>query len=70
MKKTIVIIFVLIALLIVWKREPWVKTYPTKTACELANKEQAICEFLKCDNIITTAWLDCPHGFQFWRLSN
>jgi hypothetical protein len=20
----------------------------------------------QCDNILTTIWLDCPHGSKFW----
>lgn len=66
MKKALVIILILVAGFILWKREPWVKTYRTEAECEAGSVRNS-CQMWQCNNIGTTFWLDCPHGNEFWK---
>jgi len=68
MKKILIIILVLIAGLIIYKREPWVTTYSSQQTCEAAHSNERLsCQQWTCDNVQTTFWLDCPHGAKFWK---
>jgi len=64
MKKVLIIILVIVAGLIIWKREPWVKTFASQQECE--SGVGTSCVRLQCDLVQTTFWLDCPHGSSFW----
>lgn len=66
MKKITIIILIVIIGFVIWKREPWIKTYSTKAECESKNKGVS-CQMWKCDLVQTTFWLDCPHGGSFWK---
>lgn len=64
MKKVIIIVLIIIAGFVIWKREPWVNTFSDKQECESSTGK--ICHLWQCDNAVTTYWLDCPHGGSGW----
>lgn len=65
MKKVLIIILILVAGFIIWKREPWMRAYYTETECKNENKGN-YCQIQQCDLVQTVFWLDCPHGSTFW----
>jgi hypothetical protein len=72
MKKTLLIFTITVLILIVlmityfviWKREPWVKTYHNRQECESSTGKE--CVIWQCDLVMTTYWLDCPHGSGYF----
>jgi len=59
-----VIVLIIVVIFIIWKREPWVKTFSDKQECESSTGK--ICHYWQCDNILISPWFDCPHGGKFW----